>query len=475
MGQVACEGRRGALAGAGAECLHCRWGSGRGREGALFGLAAAAAVLAGAEARADTIAQAGGRIPGLPEPSIGTSLPPELADPGGVRSALANQGITFSVNYIGEVFGNASGGFKQGTYYDGRLEVAVSADLEQMLGWKGLSFFANGYQIHGQTISAESLGVLMPVSFIEATPATRLFELWFEQRLLDDKLSIRFGQLAADSEFILSDGSGAFLNGTWGWPSITAANLPNGGPAYPLATPGVRVAFTPNDQLSLMAGVFNGDPAGTCAQSDDPQVCNDDGLSFRVSDPVLLMFEGGYRYSLGGLPGTVKLGGWHQEGAFAHLNSAQITDSNYGLYAILDQMIYQFAGAGAGEGKGISFFGRVIGAPQDRSPVDIYWEAGLTAAGMFAARPDDVFGIGFAYTGISDNASAAQVINKEPVILDYEALLEVSYTAQIVPGFTIQPDFQYLWNPGGHVADPNDPTKAVRDAAVFGVRSTINY
>ncbi len=39
----------------------------------------------------------------------------------------------------------------------------------------------------------------------------------------------------------------------------------------------------------------------------------------------------------------------------------------------------------------------------------------------------------------------------ETVILDYEALLEVSYTAQIVPGFTIQPDFQYFWNPGGHV------------------------
>ena len=62
----------------------------------------------------------------------------------------------------------------------------------------------------------------MPVSFIEATPATRLFELWFEQRLINDKVSIRFGQLAAHSEFILSDGAAAFINGTWGWPSITA-------------------------------------------------------------------------------------------------------------------------------------------------------------------------------------------------------------------------------------------------------------
>ncbi len=438
----------------------CRW------EGVLYGLAAMAAAGAAAPASAQDS--------GLPEPSIGTSLPPELADPGGVRSALAKQGITFGINYIGEVLGNASGGVKRATYYDGRLEVAVSTDLEKMLGWKGLSFFANGYQIHGQSISGESLGAVMPVSFIEATPASRLFEMWFEQRLLDDKLSIRFGQIAADSEFILSDGGGAFINGTWGWPSITAANLPNGGPAYPLATPGVRVAFMPNDQLTLMAAVFNGDPAGTCA-SDDPQVCNDAGLSFRISDPVLMMYEGSYRYSVGGLPGTVKLGGWHQEGDFPHLlDDAVITDGNYGLYAILDQMIYKL-----GEGKGISFFGRVIGAPEDRSFVDMYWEAGLTFSGLIASRPDDVLGIGYAHTGISNDASARQIKDNptQEVILDYEGLLEVSYTAQVVPGFTIQPDVQYFWNPGGHVPldDSNPSSPPVKDAAVFGIRSTINY
>ena len=84
----------------------------------------------------------------------------------------------------------------------------------------------------------------------------------------------------------------------------------------------------------------------------------------------------------------------------------------------------------------------------------MYWEAGFTATGLIASRPDDVLGIGYAHAGISDDASAQQVANNESVILDYEGLLEVSYTAQIVPGFTIQPDFQYFWNPGGHAADP---------------------
>ena len=67
--------------------------------------------------------------------------------------------------------------------------------------------------------------------------------------MFGDKLAVKVGQLAADTEFILSEGGGFFLNGTWGWPSITAADLPSGGPAYPLATPGVRVAVTPKRQV----------------------------------------------------------------------------------------------------------------------------------------------------------------------------------------------------------------------------------
>lgn len=407
---------------------------------------------------------------GIPDPSIATSLPPELADPGGVRAVLARRGVTFGINYIGEVFGTASGGFERRGYYDGRLEVAVSADLERLLGWRGLSFFANGYQIHGESITGDSLGVLMTTTSLEAAPATRMLELWFEQRLMDDRMSVRFGQQAVDSEFILSEGGMAFVNATWGWASISAVDTIKGGPAYPLSAPGVRVAFDPNEHLRLMAGVFNGDPAPDCAPDEDPQACNAHGLEFPVDGPALWMFEGAYRYTLGGLPGTVKLGGWLQEGEFAHLHTGAILDGAHGLYAILDQMIYK-----SGEGGGISVFARVIGAPEDRSPADIYWEGGVTFSGLIPSRPDDVLGIGFARTGLSDDASAAQVDSGETVIMDYEALLEVSYRAQIVPGFFIQPDFQYFWHPGGNVADPNDPNRAVKDAAVLGVRSIINY
>jgi porin len=136
--------------------------------------------------------------------------------------------------------------------------------------WKDLCFHVDGFQIHGNSITVANIGALMPVSNLEATDATRLFELWFEQHLFNDKLAVKFGQLAADAEFIISEGGGYFLNSTWGWPSITAADLPCGAPVYPLATPGVHVAVHPNDKLNLLVGVYNGDPAPHCA-SDDPR------------------------------------------------------------------------------------------------------------------------------------------------------------------------------------------------------------
>ncbi len=235
-------------------------------------------------------------------------------DPGGVRKALAQHGVEVGGAYYGEAFGNW-GGFDQGVEYDGVLELYMKADMHKLGLWKGLCFHADGYQIHGNSITAANIGSLMPVSGLEATDATRLFELWFEQHLYDDKVGVKFGQLAADAEFLIADGGGYFLNGTWGWPSYTAADMPNGGPAYPLATPGLRLALNPNDRLGIMVAVYNGDPVGPNCNG-DPQRCNSNGLDFRLDDPPLLMAEAAYKYNQDGLAGTVKFGGWNHFGSF---------------------------------------------------------------------------------------------------------------------------------------------------------------
>jgi porin len=86
----------------------------------------------------------------------------------------------------------------------------------------------------------------------DPTPATKLYKLWLEQSLFNKQLSVRVGQLAADGDFLVLEGVDEwFLDGSLGWPALLAFDLPNGGPEYPLATPGIRLLFTPDESRGL--------------------------------------------------------------------------------------------------------------------------------------------------------------------------------------------------------------------------------
>jgi porin len=454
--------------------------------GGSLGAAALAGVLAAGLTAVPSAARAACDDPesGVPKETLLSSLGLHWAGLQGLP--LAKSGISVGATYYGEVLGNPSGGLSQGTHYDGLLDVYMNADLGRVAGWKGLCFHVNGYQIHGTSITAENLGSIVSASDIEAFPSTRLDELWFEQKLLNDKISVRFGELAIDTEFMIADSAGAFIDSTFDWTTLGSDNLPFGGPIYPFASPGVRVSVEPNNHFRLMAGVYEDNPIGPCPENLDPGQCNTNGLDFRLKDPPLLLIEGDYSYNKNaGRPGTIKLGGWRDfgkaddllrdasGGLLAQTGANPLRhDGNFALYGVIDQMIYRLPGDG--DAKGISVFARVIGSPSDRNQIDAYADAGIVFTGMVPRRPDDVFGIGFAYTGVSNNASAFDRESGLSVIRNHETLLEITYTAEIKPGWTLQPDLQYIVNPGGHV--PNDTESgAVGNATVLGLRTTINF
>jgi porin len=108
------------------------------------------------------------------------------------------QGIKFSITYIGELIGNPTGGQKQSAVYEDRINFAVDADLEKLVGAKQLAFHANIFQIDGGGLSRGDLLNYMVISGIEALPTTRLYEIWLEQKW-GTKLALRAGQLAADT------------------------------------------------------------------------------------------------------------------------------------------------------------------------------------------------------------------------------------------------------------------------------------
>ena len=122
--------------------------------------------------------------------------------------------------------------------------------------------------------------------------------------------------------------------------------------------------------------------------------------------------------------------------------------SNGGAYAILDQQVYRLPGDDAEKGVGV--FVRAIGAPADRNLVDLYVDAGFSALGLVPGRPDDFFGIAGAFARISPAARAADADSnaasgRNAPLRNFEAIIELSYSARIVPGIAVQPTFQYVF------------------------------
>jgi porin len=124
--------------------------------------------------------------------------PSLTGDWGGTRARLENKGIQLGGDEITETLGNPEGGPHQGWTGEGRFEAFANLDLGKLLGWHDAIFHANAYQIHGAGLTSHYLGNLVTVSNIESRPGTRLFDLWIQQSLMDDALSLRLGQLAAD-------------------------------------------------------------------------------------------------------------------------------------------------------------------------------------------------------------------------------------------------------------------------------------
>jgi len=131
--------------------------------------------------------------------------------------------------------------------------------------------------------------------------------------------------------------------------------------------------------------------------------------------------------------------------------------------------------------RGVGAFVQVMAAPPDRNLVGLEIQAGLNFMGIVPGRPTDIFGAAFSYTRVSPFVSASQRLEagfSEDKILvqNYEIMLEATYQAEIVQGLILQPDFQYVFHPGGGAIDPLKPSAGrIPDAAIFGLRTVVKF
>lgn len=424
-----------------------------------------------------------------------------LGDLGGVRSRLAGYGVSLGLTETSEVLGNVTGGIHRGAAYDGLTTMSLGIDTQRAFGWEGGTFNVSALQIHGRSLSSDNLATLQTASGIEADRATRLWELWYQQSFLNGRMDVKLGQQSLDQEFIVSQNALLFVNTAFGWPLIPSVDLPGGGPAYPLSSLGARLRAQLSSQFTALLGVYNGTPTARF-NTGDPQQRNASGTSFPLNGGALIIGELQFAFPGNGglvspsdsssLPGSYKIGFWYDTESFADQNfdntgvslaspasngTPLLRHGNYSIYAVMDQSI---AHLGDDTGRVLNVFSRVMGAPGDRNLIDFNFNLGLVLHEPIAGRGQDTAGIGMGYGQVGKNASdfdkETQAVNGPPAFRrTAETYIELTYQAQVTNWMQLQPDFQYVFNPGAGIANPDDPTEKIKNEAVFGLRTNITF
>jgi porin len=423
-----------------------------------------------------------------------------LGDMWGLRPFLSQYGMTLSVVENSELFGNLSGGVRQGFEYNGLTTATLQMDTQRAFGLNGGLFNASALQIHGDNLSATNLYTLQTASGIEADRATRLWELWYQQKF-GDAFDVKVGQQSLDQEFMVSQNAGYFINTMFGWPMLPSADLPGGGPAYPLSALGVRARAHVTDDVTILAGVFNGSPAPNTVG--DPQKSDPYGVSFPLNGGVLAIAELQFVYPGPGtvvkadeedpLARTYKIGVWWDSESFADLRTNDLGQplgnplnsqtpashrGDYAFYAVADQMIWR----AEDPDRNINVFVRPMFTPlQDRNLIAFSLNAGLTMHEPILGRDDDTAGVGVNFTQVSSGATgfdqdtAFYSPGVYSPVRHNETVLEATYQYQALPWWQIQPDVQYVFNPGAGIVNPDVPTQKIKNELVVGLRTNITF
>jgi len=420
-----------------------------------------------------------------------------LGDMGGLRPALSKYGLTLGITETSELLGNVTGGVHQGADYDGLTTATLQMDTQRAFNWNGGLFNVSALQIHGRNLSTDNLYTIQTASGIEADRATRLWELWYQQKF-GDSFDLKIGQQSLDNEFMINQNGSYFINTAFGWPALPTADLPGGGPAYPLSALGVRARANVSNNVTVLAGVFNGSPVSN--NTGDPQKRDPYGVSFPLNSGVLAIAELQFQYGVSAkakpedpLARTYKIGFWYDSESFADLRYdtagvplaspgsdgvAARRRGNYAFYATADQMIWR----GADPGRNVNVFVRPVFTPlQDRNLISFGVNGGVTMHEPLLGRSDDTAGVGFGVmrfsdgaTGLDEDAAVYHPGVYSPV-RHTETFLEATYQYQILPWWQIQPDIQYVSNPGGGILNPYTPTQKIKDELVIGLRTNITF
>jgi porin len=303
------------------------------------------------------------------------------------RGDMMQIGVVPRASVYGNFFVSAGmpGG---GTLWGGTASLSLTLDMGKLAGARGLSFYVAGLGALSETPWP------YPISVNYVKSGAWLTELYVQQKLLDDGLTLTAGRLQPAMSFAFLPVMLNYLSNLvyTGWLAFDE-------PPYPpqfRSQWGAQGVWSVDTEWQVAAGVFDNNPYAAAGAAN--------GLDWQLQEGnvgVLVMAQGawmpGARKGSGTLPGMYGVGGWYDGNQFADLGTGATSKGSYGLYAMAQQMVLRHGDPGSG--RGLTVWALFTWTPRvnvNLTPIGL--EGGASWHGFAEARPRDTVSLA-AYAG----------------------------------------------------------------------------
>lgn len=330
-----------------------------------------------------------------------------------------------------EGFNNFRGGIQTGAVAASTVDAELSLDLDKLAGIPGGEFYIDLEDHAGRNPSAALAGDLQVFDKLNFTPYFQVFEFWYQQTLLKNKLRIKVGKVDANTEFSVIDNGLPFLSSsTQVTPTLFVF------PTTPDPMPSINVFFTPTSLFYASFAIYDanasdhflnfyGHPASIQPAPNGQLFIGETGLTWNRL-PILKT------------DGNLRLGFWGHTGTFTRLDRGSQRGAE-GFYVILDQTVWKPA-SDPSDKRGLRTFWEYGRTDPSITPIYQHYGGGLTWTGLLPGRRRDIVGFSPQYARLSRAAGLQQ---------HYEMVFETFYKVQLTPWTSIQADVQHITHPGG--------------------------
>lgn len=388
-------------------------------------------------------------------------------DWGGIRAALANDGITFPIKAYFEGAYNPAGGTSRTAA--GEIDLGVIGDLGKLANDPGGKVELTITDRYGAALgSAAGIDPLMEVQDLYGRgDIWRLTQLSFAQSFFGKALNIKGGRLDPGMDF--DHLACHFQNLTF-----CGAQPGNMVGSYwynaPVSEWGGRVKLNLPRDIYAEVGAYQVNPINLVH-----------GFTFDTSHATgtLIPVEIGWKpkHGLTGLPATYKIGAWysttHAADLFDDANGAPKAltglpgQNRRGLYGFYVSLKHQVTGVAGPMRSGLSLFLHYAEANRSTAVLDRQLALGGSYRGLLAERPRDSIALALGATHVNDRAAATEELADAAgfgitPIQHTEYVSEIDYRARLLHGLTLTPNLQVIDDPGGVSARPT--------AVVIGLR-----